>query len=298
MDIKLEGETLLENHKKLYDQLVEIPENREMTYVGEVKEGVKVGKPRFKNPKYQWSKNVLVDLRDHLQNIWNFFDKYSYWFDDTLVPLLNTNERRISKKSIIFLLEEDVWSTDEVYGKYLIEGSKAGITISYSRRDRKIKQITLKTKEESEIKEWICKDAIRQIQNQFKFLWNKLEIEIQACIEEIFHKPPKFTLKPNYLQDQLDKTIEISEQWAEAGLLNLGRIVEHWLLNKLGMKSAPLFFDLIREAEIAGLIDKNEVKLLRNIRTNYNDLKHKIYYKINLEDIKLIVKNFSNLFKS
>ena len=64
------------------------------------------------------------------------------------------------------------------------------------------------------------------------------------------------------------------------------------------MKSAPLFFDLIREAEIAGLIDKNEVKLLRNIRTNYNDLKHKIYYKINFEDIKLIVKNFSNLFKS
>ena len=69
MDIKLEGETLLENHKKLYDQLVEIPENREMTYVEEIKEGVKVGKPRFKNPKYQRSKNLLVDLRDHLQNI-------------------------------------------------------------------------------------------------------------------------------------------------------------------------------------------------------------------------------------
>ena len=294
----MEGETLLENHKKLYELLIEIPEKREMIYVEGMKEGVKVGKPRFKNPKYQWSKNLLVNLRDHLQNIWNFFDKYSYWFDDTLIPLLDTNERRVSKKSIIFLLEEDVWGTDEVYGKYLIEENKAGITISYSRRERKIKQITLETKEESEIKDWICKDAIRQIQNQFEFLWGRLETEIQACIEEIFHKSPKFTLKPNYLQNQLDKTIEISEQWAEAGLLNLGRIVEHWLLNKLGMKNAPLFFDLIREAEIAGLIDKNEVKLLRNIRTNYNDLKHKIYYKINLEDIKLMVKNFSNLFKS
>ena len=118
------------------------------------------------------------------------------------------------------------------------------------------------------------------------------------CIEEIFHKSPKITLKPEYLQDQLDKTVEISEQWAEAGLLNLGRIVEHWLLNKLGMKNAPLFFDLIREAEIAGLIDKNEIKLLKNIRTNYNDLKHKTYYKIDIEDIKLMVKNFSNLSKS
>jgi len=298
LDIKSEGKVLLETHKELYEQLIEIPENREMTYVEEIKEEVKIGKPRFKNPKYQWSKNLLVNLRDHLQNIWNFFEKYSYWFDDTLIPLLDTNERRVSKKSIIFLLEEDVWSTDEVYGKYLIEDSKAGLSISYSRREKRIKQITLKTKEESEIREWICKDAIRQIQNQFEFLWNKLEIEIQVCIEEIFHKLQKFALKPNYLQDQLDKTIEISEQWAEAGLLNLGRIVEHWLLNKLGMKSAPLFFDLIREAEISGLIDKNEIKLLRNIRTNYNDLKHKIYYKIDLEDIKLMVKNFSNLFKS
>ncbi len=117
MDIKSEGQILLDFHKLLYEQLIEIPENREMTYVEEIKKGIKVGKPRFKNPKYQWSKNLLVDLRDHLQNIWNFFDKYSYWFDDTLLPLLNTNERRVSKKSIIFLLEEDVWSTDEVYGE-------------------------------------------------------------------------------------------------------------------------------------------------------------------------------------
>jgi len=298
LDIKSEGKALLETHKELYEQLIKIPENRELTYVEEIKEDIKIGKPRFKNPKYQWSKNLLSDLRDHLQNIWNFFEKYSYWFDNTMIPLLDTNERRLSKKSIIFLLEEDVWSTDEVYGKYLIEDSKDDISISYSRRERKIKQITLKSKEKSEIKKWICKDAIRQIQNQFEFLWHKLEIEIQVCIEEIFHKPQKFALIPNYLQVQLDRTIEISEQWAEAGLLNLGRIVEHWLLNKLGMKSAPLFFDLIREAEISGLINKNEKKLLRNIRTNYNDLKHKIYYKIDLEDVKLMIKNFSNLFKS
>ncbi|TFG22233.1 MAG: hypothetical protein EU529_11035 [Promethearchaeota archaeon] len=120
-----------------------------------------------------------------------------------------------------------------------------------------IRLLTLKTREESEIKEWICKDAIRQIKPQFEFLWNKLENEIQVCIEEIYHKPPKFTLEPDYLKKQLDKTIEISEQWAEAGLLSLGRIVEHWLLTILGMKNAPLFLDLIREAEIAGFLEQN-----------------------------------------
>lgn len=144
MDIKSEGQALLENHKKLYEQLIEIPEKREMIYIEEIEESVKVGKPRFKKPLYQWSKSLLVEVRDHLQDIRNFFDNYSYWFDDTLIPLLDTNERRVSKKSIIFLLEEDVWCTDEVYGKYLIEESQDGIIISYSRRKRKINQITLK----------------------------------------------------------------------------------------------------------------------------------------------------------
>ena len=68
MDIKSEGKTLLDNHKKLYEQLIEIPEKREMIYIEEMEEGVKVGKPRFKNPKYQWFTSLLVDVRDHLQN--------------------------------------------------------------------------------------------------------------------------------------------------------------------------------------------------------------------------------------
>ena len=298
MDIKSEGKTLLDHHKKLFKQLIEIPEKREMIYIEEMEEGVKVGKPRFKNPKYRWIPNLLVGIRDHLQNIRNFFNNYSYWFDDTLIPILNTYERRTSKKSILFLLEEDVWCTDEVYGKYLIEENQDGMAISYSRRDRKMKQITLKSKDDSEIKDWICKDAINQIKNQFKFLWGKLEIEIQVCINEIFHKQSKLTLKPNYLKDQLEKTITISEQWAEAGLLNLGRIIELWLLTSLGKKSASRDVDIIREAEITGILDKYGVNLLRNIRTKCNNLKHKTYYKIETEEIKTMVESFSNLFNS
>ena len=63
------------------------------------------------------------------------------------------------------------------------------------------------------------------------------------------------------------------------------------------MKNAPIFFDIIREAEISGQINKNEEKLLRNIRTNYNNLKHKTYYKIDIDKIKLMIKSFTNLFK-
>ena len=298
MDIKSEGKTLLDNHKKLYEHLIEIPNKREMMYIEEMEGSIKIGKPRFKNPKYQWIPSLLVDMRDHLQNIWNFFSKYSFWFDYTLIPLLNRDERRISKKSILFLLEEDVWCTDEVYGKYLIEENKDDTTISYSRRDRKMNQITLKPQVDSEIEDWICNDAINQIKNQFKFLWGKLETEIQVCIDEMFHPQPKLTFKREYLKNQLEKTIIISGQWPEAGLLNLGRIIELWLLSSLGYESTPFYADLIREAEIAGIIDKHGVRLLRNIRTNYNNLKHKTYYRIETGDINTMVESFSNLFNS
>ncbi len=298
MDIKSEGKKLLDNHKKLYEQLIIIPEKREMVFSEEIEGSIKVGKPRFKNPKYQWIPNLLVDVRDHLQKIWNFFSKYSFWFDYTLMPLLNVEERRISKKSILFLLEEDVWCTDEVYGKYLIEETKNGTTISYSRRDKKMKQITLKPRVDSEIKDWICKDAINQIKNQFIFLWDKLETEIQVCINEMFHTQPKLALKPEYLKNQLEKTISISEHWAEAGLLNLGRIIELWLLTNLGYESAPFCADLIREAEIAKILDKHGVRLLKKVRTNYNKLKHKTNTKIEPEEIKAMIESFSNLFNS
>ena len=60
----------------------------------------------------------------------------------------------------------------------------------------------------------------------------------------------------------------ISEQWAEAGLLDLGRIIELWLLTSLGKKSATRYVDITRKAQIAEILDKHEAKLLRNIRTS------------------------------
>jgi len=114
----------------------------------------------------------------------------------------------------------------------------------------------------------------------------------------MFHTQPKLSLKPDYLKNQLEKTISISEQWAEAGLLNLGRIIELWLLTSLGYECAPFYADLIREAEIAEILDKHGVRLLKKVRTNCNNLKHNINAKIEPEEIIAMVKSFSNLFNS
>ena len=78
----------------------------------------------------------------------------------------------------------------------------------------------------------------------------------------------------------MDKTKEIVENWPEAALLNLGRICEMWLLIMLDKESSGFNEDSLKLAERNNIIDKDEFKFLKKIRRNYNDLKHKRYYKI------------------
>ena len=74
----------------------------------------------------------------------------------------------------------------------------------------------------------------------------------------------------------------------------LGRISEIWLLLSLGKKQRRRHpqEDLIRSAEVAGIVNKKEAKILEKIRRNYNDLKHKTFYKTD----KVLIKNFFNDF--
>ncbi|MHA1385380.1 MAG: hypothetical protein ACTSR3_16630 [Candidatus Helarchaeota archaeon] len=296
MDLKQDGEELLKVHSQLHDLLIMIPDKREIIYHKDYKKGYRIGKPRFKNPKYNWPSDLLKTLHDHLQNVWNFFEKYSYWFDDTILPLIHYKERRLSKKSIIYLLEEDIWKTDEIFGDYLIEQNQDETIISYFRRDRKIKKFTLKTLEDPKIKEWICRDAVKQIKDQFEFLWTKLETEIKVCVEEKFHWQPKLIITSDYLKNQLKITKKNSKNWPEAALLSLGRIIEIWLRIALGKKEEISLrdIDILREAEICGIINKHGRRLLSKIRRHYNGVKHKIYYKIDKDLISNLIEEFSN----
>lgn len=295
MDIKTKGENLLLTHSKLYTKLKEIPSKREIEFLEEFEEDKWFGKPRFKKPKNRWDKDLLKDLRNHLQEIWDFFEKYNYWVDETILPLIDSRTRRISKKSIIFLLENDLWNTDEVYGKYLIEKGQDTTSISYYRFENKYNQFLLKSVNDVKIKEWICRDGIQQIKNHFAYLWFKLETEIQVCIEEVYSKKPKIDLTTNYLKNQLEETISICEIWPEASLLSLGRICEIWLLISLNLKHKSYYEDLIAKAEKAGIINKNQGRLLSKIKRNYNYLKHKTYYQIDKNFIVELVTQFSNM---
>ncbi len=295
-DLKSEGKIILKTHSILYESLKEIPTKRKLKYEEEIREGKRIGKPRFENPLYEWPIDLLTNLRDHLQTVWDFFERYSFWFDASLFPLISYESRRVSKKSIIFLLENDVWNTDEVYGDYLIEKTPNEVRISYFRRDKKIRPVTLPVLDDLEIKARICRDAITQIQTQFTFLWDKLESEIKVCMEEMFHREPQFTLSPQELHTQLKKTVALAKEFPEAALLSLGRLSEIWLLLCLRITNTPPYMDIIREAEKEGLIDKHQERFLRKVKKHYNNLKHKTYYKIDDNLVFSMVEDFSRMF--
>lgn len=296
MTIQSEGKNLLEKHNNLYKKLIQIPEKRKMIYREELDNNKLIGKPRFKDKEYNWPKQLLIELRDHLQKLWNYFELYSYWLDSSLMLLLDYRTRKASKKSVLFLLEMGVWQTDEVYGDYLIEKESDKSNISYTRFGQKYKENSLNTLDDQEIEDWICKDAVIQIQMQFKHLWEKLKKEVEVGMEEKFRKQPKITLSLDYLEDQVEKIKNALDLWPESALLNLGRILEIWLLIELKIKTNYGLSFLIKEAEIRNLIDKHQFKLLINIKDHYNDLKHQTNYRANKKVVKTLIDDFSSTF--
>jgi len=297
MKDSLDPNILIKKHtSSLFDRLLNIPETRKLVYRLDTIENMRIGKPRFDPGLYEWPKKLYQELRDHLQEVRNFFDINSFWYDSSLRPILDADKRRISKRSIIFLLERDIWETDEVYGDYLIEKKENTTIISYYRRDHKIQSFKLETTEDTEIKKWICQDAVRQIKDQFRFLWNSLTTELQTVRDEEYKKSPKISLSAEYLKDQLKIVKEEAEKWPEAQLLNLGRIVEIWLLIELNYDYNPGLFYLIRQAKINRLINLHHFKLLMKIRAEYNNIKHNRNYNLDEKKIQILIEDFDSLF--
>ena len=292
MDITEKVSKLLSKHKIIGDQLVEIPTRRVMTYREELQDKQLIGKPRFDPKNLEWDSKLLVKVRDHLQKIWNLFAEYSYWFDDRLKEILLHELRRLSKKSILFLLERDVWETDEVYGDYLIEDNEETTKISYFRFYHKFKTFSLPKKSYSERETWIKKNVVNQIQTQFLLLWMELETEIQTCQDEKFKRPIPIQLTDEDLIRQYECCHEMLGISREAALLMLGRLEEVWLLKTMGRTRIRQGHYLLSLAELKGVINKSNRRLFQQIRTNYNRLKHDTTYDINQCDVESLIRQF------
>jgi hypothetical protein len=279
MGIKEEGENLIKNHDILFNELVKIPKERPMYYREDLEKGLLIGKPRFEEKKLKWTVPILKEFHNHLQNLWDFFDKYSYWFDQSTKLMLTFEDRSISNKSIKFLLERDVWNTSEVYGAYLIENKVNKTLISYYRFDSRVKTFEFPFLEYDQREKWIKNDALQQIINQFTFLWDSLRTEIEVCIQEEYHKFPPVKLKNDYIQNQLEIANSIIKTNPEGSLLMLGRISELWLLKAMGLTSTNKHW-LVSEAKKKKIIRNVDALFFSQLRYHYNKLKHSIDYDI------------------
>jgi len=289
MDVK----ELLEKHENLGKQLEKILLNRKITYNEEMENGKLIGKPRFEPSLYDWEPKMFASLRDQLQDVWNFFEDNSYWFDDELKKILLFNTRRLSKKSIIFLLERNVWKTDEIYGAYLIEPQQENVEISYYRFDYKFKTFIFKEINKETRKQWICTDAGQQIQQQFRFLWKRIEIEILTCQEETYHRPNLIKITDADLIKQYDVCVKLLTISNEAALLMLGRLEELWLLKAINRIKIDREEKLLFLAESKGVINNSSKKLFLQIRTQYNLLKHTTSYNIDNCNVENLIKQFN-----
>ncbi|MBA7694884.1 hypothetical protein ES703_103499 [subsurface metagenome] len=291
----MEVEELLKRHENLGEQLVKIPSKRTIFYREDMEEGGLIGKPRFDPPLYEWEPKLLASLRDHLQDIFTFFKTYSFWFDNDLKEILLTDTRRLSKKSILFLLERDIWETDEIFGGYLIDQKET--KISYYRFYHKFKTFTFRDIDKKFREKWICRDAIHQIQEQFRLVWKKLEIEILTCQGEIYHRPIPLHLTDEDLKAQYIMCKELLIISKEAALLMLGRLEEWWVLNAIGRTRIKKEEQLFVLAESKGAMDKTNKYLFLKIRRHYNQLKHITTYNIDNCDVKGLIREFGQYLK-
>ena len=295
MALKSIGADLLKEHNELYFELIKIPEDRELIFHIDNQNGNQFGKPRFKEPLYSWNTDLLNRLHNHLENIKAFFNTYSYWFDETIRPIITIDNQNINRKSLIFLLQEDIDKTDEVYADYFIEKSLSKYTISYYRRNQKRQIFEPKINSPADLEKWICLDARKQIIDQFTFLWSYLQTEIESCIKGDFTKLPDEFFTREYIIKQNNDISYILSQYPELAMLKLGRIAELYLMQILNIKNGHREANLAWLAKNEGLISHQQTILFDSIRKEYNALSHRLDYFVNKTKIERLWNNFSTI---
>lgn len=175
---------ILEIKSRLYDvknKLLLIPEGRQieiLIHLIDSNPSSLIYKPRFVTQEEDIPENIkseIIQIFDDLNYHLLEYSPNSFEYIEKIIDLSPEN-----KDSLIFLLEKDVYATDEVYGEYLVEMRNEEYEISYYRREKKVKILPLKPLS-IDLEDFIKKDAILQIQNQVEKLWKTIENEIERC---------------------------------------------------------------------------------------------------------------------
>ena len=281
---------LLDEHRELQKKLIEIPWKRAMN----VRWEKNIAKPRFEEPYRPL--DGLVEVLNHLQNIWDFLSHYYYYFDEKVISFIHKDTRRSEKSSIIFLLEHDVWETDEVYGDYLVENKANKLEISYYRRKQKRKTKVIPLLQGEQLDQWLMDDAREQIRDVFLAKWELLELEIKTCMECLHIRPVSEPLTNKELLEQLKMGEKLINDSPEIAMLTLGWISEIWGILALKQKEKQMNQHLLTDLLKHGKVDDSQKKLLNEIRILYNSVKHKADFQIKQKEVRHLYSHFRQIF--
>ena len=107
---------LSNEHKALYKLLYKIPFQRKVEYRQINKGHYEIGKPRFRPPTYSLEIGLIKRVFSHFSQLKQYILSKNYEPRGEINSILDPSKTRENKFSPIFLLENDVWVTDAVYG--------------------------------------------------------------------------------------------------------------------------------------------------------------------------------------
>lgn len=167
--------------QEIQNELREIPTKRKIVVTKE--ESVFFPSSFVYRPRFSLSfkkinrktRKILVSIFDRMSVILKPYSPDNFI---NLKDIIDTDKN--NKKSLIFLLENNTYKTDEVFGDYLVETKQNFFEISYIRRKEKRKTIQNQSLN-ADLNKAIKNDIILQIQNQFDSMWQMIEEEIERC---------------------------------------------------------------------------------------------------------------------
>lgn len=291
--MSLQKSEILIIHNKLREYLIEIPKTRSMRYTQVEREGLIIGKPRFNPPKYSFGGKLAQDLLIYFAQLKEYFISRNFEIREDLNDILDPNKMSSSKYSPIFLIENDVWNTDAVYGEYLIETVDSEIEVHYFRRNEKRGKISLT---DSNIEILILADARFQVINQFNYLWDSLRKEIE--ISDTLFLRSQIMISNDYLLEQFETSRYLNEVNPIAACLIMGRCMEMFCKIKLNKIKGSGLSRLVSNLKNQDIITQHEFDVLDEIRVIYNMTKHDLQYEIDSKYVIDLWGQFALIIKS
>lgn len=263
-------------HQDLKISLLEFLHSREMKTTISTKDGHKIAKPRFLDKKQLLPSSLRSQVNSHLEQIDQLFQQHSYKSEEISIYTIDPSKRYTHKKSALYLLQEQSYRTDEVYGDYLLESDH----FHYYRNHQK--RMTKPLPQET-LEDALTQDMFLQLETQFLLLWDMIEQEIDTAIEA--GKSLGNFLQSNInLREHLLRSENLLQTNPIAATLMMGRTLE--MLCILLVKDKNILSKMIDDLKHNGDIDVQQYQNLNVIRKFYNKIKHDYNIAVDREELE------------